>query len=251
LNTIVLQKEKEAKHLTKFELSVSMILMKVIGDSFAIRHLVLQGFDTSAKTLLRSTAEYMELLVAVIDQPSLAKEFARTHTPFEANQFWKAHLAAGRIRKKIFAAWQGFFGDDPESCDAARWFAHWGNNSNDVLSAMIHRSFAAGAFTAIPFKSKYTEEKWLGFLGDKSDGSADTIYIYCAFMFPILVLNCDFPFKNWGDHLSKRIKYRDADEFHRHVRHGRSVLASLILSLGKDTNVPHVFPNIDVSIWAE
>lgn len=240
----------ERKHapMTDFDKSVISMLMKIVADSTAMRHLILLGFDTAARTLLRSTAEYMELLVAIIDQPQLAAEFAAADSPEASKKFWENHLARGGIRKKMRLAWQKFFSDAQDG--AAEWFADWGNGWNKILSAMIHPSYMSGVFTAIPAKQKYEEENWLGIWGDKSDGSVDTIYIYVAFMFPLLLLHHEFPFEGFGASMGGgNVTYDETNEFHKHVKIGRGVLSSLILSLGHDQNGPHVFPDIDMSIW--
>lgn len=241
--------ERRETILTNFDKSVTMLLMKIIGDSTAIRHLILLGFDTSARTLLRSTAEYMELLVAILSEPRLAEEFVNTDTPEGADKFWKTHLGYGGIRKRMLAAWQEFFSKE-DSRETAEWFANWGNSSNKILSSMIHPSLAGGLFTAIPFKAKYDDENWLGVWGDKSEGSVDTVFIYASFMFPVLLLHHEFPFSGFDACMGNGgLKYDESNEMHKHVKIGRDILASLVLSLCKDTNLPHVFPDIDMSIW--
>jgi hypothetical protein len=234
---------------TAFDRSILMLLIKIIADSTAIRHLILLGFDTSARTLLRSTSEYMELFVAILDDPKLAREFVKTDTPEKAKEFWKAYLASGGIRKRVYQAWRKYCGGNDRS-GTAEWFTNWGSSFNDILSAMLHPSYAGGLFTAIPFKASYPDENWLGVWGDKSEGSVDTIYTYASYFFPILLLKWDFPFEGFGEHMVEgNIKYNKARELHRHIKIGRGVLGSLILSLGIDSNRPHVFPEIDMSIW--
>jgi hypothetical protein len=249
LFTVVYGSGKRKRKFTHSEKSIVMILSKIIGDSTAIRHLIILGFDTSARTLLRSTAEYMELLVAILNEPKLSSEFAKSDTPAEAKKFWEAHLASGKIRRKMHSAWAKLL-DREESGDAAQWFADWGYSSNDILSAMIHPSIGGGMFTLIPSKIKYEpEENWLGILGDKSESSVGTIHIYASFMFAILILHRDFPFNGYNKYFQVKMRYNDNDEMHRHVKIGRDILAGLILSLGTDNNRPHLFPEIDMSIW--
>jgi hypothetical protein len=147
LLTIFFSDRREQYELTDFDRSITMLLFKIIGDATAIRHLILLGFDVSACTLLRSTAEYMELFVALLNEPQLAREFVRTQTPEQGRTFWKAHLASGGIRKKIYAAWREFFRDNADR-EAAQWFANWGDSSNSVLSGVLHPSYMGGVFTA-------------------------------------------------------------------------------------------------------
>ena len=224
-----------------------MALMKITSDSIALRHLLLLGYDAAARTLLRSIGEYMELFVALLDEPTLANEFVKSDTPEGAKKFWKSHIAWGSLQKKMQQAWAKWFHDKEPA--AATWFANWGRQSNSKLSGFIHPSFAAGMFSAIPFKTKHTNENWLGVWGDKSDGSVETIYIYTSFVFPVLLLHDKFPFEQFDEYLGPPIKFDNGNELHRHVREGRFVLASLILSLVKASNRSHVFPEYDMSIF--
>ena len=167
-----------------FEKSVLLILSKIIADSTAIRHLVLAGFDTSARTILRSISEYMEVLVAVVHQPDFANEFVKSDTPEGAQAFWEAHLRCGKIRRRVTAAWLDFFSNASDH-DTAEWFANWGRGANPMLSALAHPSIGGGLFAAIPLKASYAEDDWLGIWGDKAESSVETIYIYTQFVFPI------------------------------------------------------------------
>jgi hypothetical protein len=125
-----------------------------------------------------------------------------------------------------------------------------GRQSNSVLSAMIHPSFAAGMFSALPLKTKHRPgENWLGVWGDKSDGSVDTIYMYASFMFPVFLLHQNFPFDNFKAHLGSPIVFEESNELHRHIKDGRWILASIILSLGKSSNRKYIFPRYDMSIF--
>ncbi len=181
----------------------------------------------------------------------MAAEFVKSDTPEGASKFWREHLSRGGIRKKMYAAWQKFFCTD-DNHDATVWFANWGASANDHLSGISHPSIAGGLFTAIPLKEKYHEENWLGVWGDKSSASVDTIYIYASFLFPILLLKHEFPFRGFEAWMEGGgVEFDETDEMHKHIKHGRGILSGLILSLGKDTNSPHVFPEPDMSIWEE
>ncbi len=143
-----------------------------------------------------------------------------------------------------------FFGEGDR--ETAEWFSNWGNSSKKDLSSMIHPSFMGGMITAIPLKAKYDDESWLGMWGDKSGGSVGTIFMYASFIFPILLLHHEFPFKGFDAYMgSGSVKYDEFNELHKHVKIGRGILASLVLSLTPEdeTNMLHVFPDIDMSIW--
>jgi hypothetical protein len=247
LNAVVYGERQQRESLTDFDKAIVLILNKIIADSTAMRHLILLGFDTSARTVLRSSSEYMEVLVAVLHRPEFASEFVKSDTPEAAQEFWQNHLRGGKIRRKVHAAWDDFFQNDHS--ELAGWLTNWGRSSSDVLSALTHPSFAGGLFASIPLNTRYSDENWLGIWGSKAEISAETISIYTHFMFPILLLSGDFPFKGYNDYI--QITYDETKEFHRQTRVGRGILASLILSAGDKNNARHVFPELDLSIFSD
>jgi len=229
-------KQRDAP-LNDLERSVVVLLGKLIADTTALRHLVTLGFDGSARTLLRSITEYVHVLVALIDDPALASEFVAADTPETANAFYFRQLARGKLHKRLEAAWTGFF---KSSGDAAKWFADQQRRQGTLLSGTAHPSFAGGTQAVMGFIEAMPEENWLGQWGAKSNMSVATIALYTDCFLPLLLLS-DFPFE--GDAVSTQpIAYDPDDEMHRHVKLGRQVLASLILSLNTESNISHIYP---------
>lgn len=68
-------------------------------------------------------------------------------------------------------------------------------------------------------------------------------------MFPIYSLFGNFRFDGYDEHLSACLNFDEENEFHKHVKHGCTIFTSLILSLSKETNIDHVFPQYDLSIF--
>ena len=221
-----------------FERSLILILAKLISDTTALRHLITLGFDGAAKTLLRSLIEYMQLLVAIIHFPYLATEFVETTTPEAANSFFFNRLARGKANKRVYAAWADFFKAETE---AAQFFADRQRQDGTILSGTAHPSFAGGEQATLGFLQDNPEENWLGLWGAKSHASIQTISIYAENFLSILLLS-DFPFSGFDGNLQRTIDYNPQDEMHRHVKLGRPVLSSLILSTGKPENFPFVYP---------
>lgn len=238
---------KADKPLSDLEKAVFLILSRIVGDAIAMRHLMLLGFDTSARTLLRSTAEYLEVLVAIIDDPAFASEFLNSHSPATAKTFWEQHLRSGRIRRRVRAAWRKFAnsGEDDDE-ETALWFAGWGNQWTEQLSSLTHPSMGACLLMIQPPQTKRVEDAWMGHWGEKADFSTETIYIFAAHLFPVLVASRSFPFEGFDDVLAEPISYDETIEDHRHVKLGRDVIASMILSLGLPNNAEHVFPTFDL-----
>jgi hypothetical protein len=247
LNTVVYAERPRGEPLTDFSKAVTLILNKIIADSTAIRHLILLGFDTSARTILRSSSEYMEVLVAILHRPEFASEFVNSNTPDAAQKFWQNHLRGGKIRRKVNAAWDDFFRNEHK--DVAEWLTNRGRGSSEVLSGLTHPSSAGGLFAAVPLNTTYSDENWLGIWGDKAEISAETIYIYTHFMFPILLLSGNFPFEGYNKYIQR--KYDETNELHRQTSIGRSILASLLLSASDKNNAPYVFPELDLSIFRD
>ncbi|HJO65424.1 MAG TPA: hypothetical protein QF469_08795 [Sphingomonas sanguinis] len=225
--------------MTDFERSVVMLLVKLVSDTTSMRHLVMLGFDSSARTLMRSISEYMQVLVAIIDDPALAKKFVTADTPETSNAFYFQHLARGKLHKRIRTAWRRFF---QSADDATDFFAEQQRELGQVLSGTAHPSFAGGHLAATQFIQTDPYENWLGHWGARSNMSILTISIYTSCFMPLVLLGAAFPFEGFDKWLSIPIKYDPEDEFHRHVKAGRSVLASLILSLSKDSNIPFIYP---------
>jgi antitoxin (DNA-binding transcriptional repressor) of toxin-antitoxin stability system len=108
LGTVVHANRPSGRRYSAFEKSVVLIIGKIIADTTAIRHLVLAGFDTSARTILRSVSEYMEVLVAIVHRPEFANEFVKSETPEDAQAFWEMHLRGGKLRRRV-TAWLDLF----------------------------------------------------------------------------------------------------------------------------------------------
>ena len=238
LSTVYCPAKTRDMPMNDFERSVVVLLGKLIADTTALRHLIALGFDGSARTLLRSITEYVHVVVALIDDPALASEFVAAETPQTANAFYFRQLARGRLHKRLEAAWASFL---KSGGDAAKWFADQQRRQGTLLSGTAHPSFAGGTQAVMGFIEAAPDENWLGHWGAKSNLSVATIALYADSFLP-LVLLFDYPFDGFDTVLTKPIRYDSADEMHRHVKLGRPVLASMILSLNKESNIAHIYP---------
>lgn len=234
---------------TNFDTSVFVLLSKIIGDTNSIRHLILLGFDNSARTILRSTAEYMEVLVAVMHDPKFSNEFVKSNTPETAKYFWENYLRSGKIRKRIRSAWYEYYNarGDQEITE----IADRGHKSMSLLSSMAHPSYSGGVFTTIPPRSHYENDEWRGFWGTKTDLSVFTIYIYAAFVYPIMLLSKEYPFDGYEKYMGEVVPYDDDHYIHVHVKYGRHVLTELLDIVCGDMGDNEIFPEFDYSIYPE
>lgn len=237
LSTVYAPARRDDAKLNDFERSVVVLLGKLIADTTALRHLITLGYVGSARTLLRSTAEYMQVLVALIDDPALASAFVTADTPETANAFFFGQLARGKLHKRLEAAWARFFKTHD---DSAQRFAEQQRRHGALLSGTAHPSFAGATQAVMGFIDLEPDENWLGHWGARSNMSVTTVALYADCLFPLLLLN-DFPFDGF-DAVMRPIGYDPVDEMHRHVKIGRRVLASLILSLNTESNHPYIYP---------
>ena len=233
--------QKNPYQPTAYEQAVVLLLMRIVADSLAIRHLMLLGFDAAARTQVRSTSEHMEILIAILDDPAMGIEFCKTRDAAAANKFWKAYLSKHKICPRIKEVWLKFFRGEHS---AARWFANWGSSEYSELSAIAHPSFMGCVHSVLPAKATYTDENWLGMWGDRSLSSIGTIETYISFLFPAVLAIGDFPFGKKTKLFGKPRRYFATNEMHKHVKHGRSVLGSLVLSLNKTSNHPYIYPEV-------
>lgn len=86
--------------------------------------------------------------------------------------------------------------------------------------------------------------KPLGVWGDRSLSSIGTIETYISFLFPLVLVLGDFPFGKKTKHFGRARRYVATNELHKHIKCGRTVLASLVLSLNKTTNHPYIYPEV-------
>lgn len=161
--TSIVYSPRHSHQRSDFEMAVTVLLMRIIADSLSMRILMLRGFDASAKVILRSTSEHIEMLVAIISDPTIATEFVRTRHPNAAAAFWKKHVARGSLRPRLKKAWTVFFKGEVKP---AKWFANWGSRDHQMYSAISHPSMFGCINAILPWKTaKTTDENWLGFLG--------------------------------------------------------------------------------------
>ncbi len=240
---VVIYSERRSSSLNDFEKASSLVVKKIIADTFAVRTLVLAGFDTAARLVLRSLIEYADFLVMLIHEPKVASDFIDADGPEENQKFWEKHIRGGRLRKSTRRVLQDVLGDD--QAELADWLSNWGGRDEKILGGLAHPSWAGGYFSAITFKAMREDEAWLGIWGDRADVSAETIFMYIKRLLPLIIFSGEFPFDFDKDLLDR--EYDEKNEIHWHVEKGRAVLGSLLLSLADERSSGRFFPELDMS----
>lgn len=225
----------------QFHRATAILLFRIFSDLLSIRILCRAGFDVAAKGLTRSTIEHIDTLALIIRTPTIAREFNKSERNEISNKFWHTYLTRGKARAVLRQIWKERLGEDFE----ADGFDEWLYRHHDVLGMSIHPSFSGSVFSAITLGSKSTD-KWMGFLGDRADISADTFYELILHIWKIQMLFPDFPFLHESSN-GLAARYNKCDELHRHVKIGGRILASTLISIWDPKISGHFFRKLDVS----
>lgn len=113
----------------------------------AIRELVVSGFEDPARALTRTFHETLELILAILADDSLNKEYMREDDGFDENEFWKKHIGFGRINIYLqkTAKRAGFTEQEIKSWQSER------NENKKILSGSIHLApFSAFRSSLVP-----------------------------------------------------------------------------------------------------
>jgi hypothetical protein len=214
----------EDKEVKRFFGASCIVLWRIISDLLAIRELCNAGFDRSAKPLVRVAIEHIDLLYLLFKRPDLAEEFLASDLNEDTNKFWYTHLRGKKVRKYMISDWKELF----ESEESAIGFDEWLYSRHDVLSQATHPSFP-GSWSATYVPVSKGQDPWLGYLGEKSDISANTFSEVCTHVWKLMFLLNKFPFEVEG-HSALSLPYKSDDELHSHVKEGGRALIGMFIS---------------------
>ena len=225
-----------------------VLISKITSDLLAIRTLCIEGFDVSAKTLLRSTVEYIDVLIIVTLDPSISDEFCKTDSHEKSNEFWNNYFRGGRrvnkARRMMRNAWMSRL--KFEKYHDAVGFDNWLYDSRDVLAMSGHPSWLGGYFSSIVLGTDYSDN-WMGIIGSKGEISTTTLMDAVKHIYKYLVLSDDMPFEIESIE-GKILVYDASQELERHIMIGRDFLKVLFAAIFADPRGHSTFlKEIDVS----
>lgn len=166
----------------------------LVGASTAfglsLRELCLSGFDTRARSLLRSYTESLFLCLATLDDKDLADRYANSEDDARIKDFWHTvaspknlHVRINELERKY-----GF----PE--DLVKEMTDWRRTEYEVLSQSSHLSYLAACMTCLPAQLTDHETHQVGILGRASANSirtvsyaARTTWYFSRLGFPMIV----------------------------------------------------------------
>ncbi|MBM4295112.1 MAG: hypothetical protein FJ126_09465 [Deltaproteobacteria bacterium] len=116
------------------------------AHSVAIRRLILSGLDASAKMLLRTLIETLNVCIAVIDDIELANNFMAAQDFEIAKKFWNQELSSKKL-DGILAKIEKKINLEEE---VVRDLKAWRKETLSLCSQYVHPSYVASLFAAEP-----------------------------------------------------------------------------------------------------
>jgi hypothetical protein len=143
--------------------------------SVAIRRLILSGLDASAKVLLRTLIETLNVCIAVMDDIELANEFRAAQDFIIAKKFWHKKLSTSKLNS-ILTNIETSLDLDAEVMDYLKVCRE---ETLSLCSQYVHPSYVASMFGAEPPSVSYPYNHSPGILGKTSITSLITLPEVC------------------------------------------------------------------------
>ncbi|WP_162946804.1 hypothetical protein [Ruegeria sp. EL01] len=113
------------------------LTFRMIEQLDAIRLLFLHDLPTPSMQIARSISEDVDMALAFVSRPKLAKRFVECTTIEEAQDFWRRHIAGGRafkaVSERLYRAGLEFDQDGA--------YAAWRQQVKSILGTAVHTSF--------------------------------------------------------------------------------------------------------------
>ncbi|WP_170759002.1 hypothetical protein [Ruegeria lacuscaerulensis] len=117
------------------------LTFRMIEQLDAIRLLFLTDLPTPSMQIARSLSEDVDMALAFVSRPKLAKRFVECGTIEEANEFWRRHIAGGRAYKAVS---EQLYRAGLE-LNQSEEYCNWRRQVQTILSAAVHTSYRSPA----------------------------------------------------------------------------------------------------------
>ena len=128
--------EKAGLSVQQWE-SLHALTFRMIEQLDAIRVLFLTDLPTPSMQIARSISEDVDMALAFVARPKLARRFVECSTTDEATEFWRRHIAGGRafkaVSEQLYRAGLEF--------DQSGEYAAWRRRVGAILGTAVHTSF--------------------------------------------------------------------------------------------------------------
>lgn len=184
----------------------------ICSQSVSVRLLCLAGLDNSAKSVLRTMYEAINICLCTLFDPVIRKEFQSAQDFKEANIFWGKYFGRGKLEKRIQEI-RLTLGFDEELNQV---LGNWYKEEKTLLNQTIHTSYLAAALSCSVVsvnKKKFP----LAVFGATSIFSIRTLSFACRsiWFFSLFINKMLFDpksnfFSKWGSYISKDWRFINA-----------------------------------------
>lgn len=155
--------------------SLSVITSLAASQAISIRKLCILGHDASARIILRSLTETIDISLMVIHDSSKRKEYFQSQDFDEARTFWSQNLR----KSKLSTFYKSMFQTLGYPENAALVFQTSRENVKELTTQATHSSWHSALFSAIPVSYSKDENAMGTFFGTISQFSKSTLFHLC------------------------------------------------------------------------
>jgi hypothetical protein len=225
---VALSKQGELGPIHQEARAAWALIGSAVSFGLSIRSLLLTGFDTPARALLRTYVETLFLCIALLHDRNLATAYVAAETDEQVKDFWHTSASPKKLHERIIAIEnETGLGDD-----IVQSMTQWRRQEYEILSQSSHLSYVAAVLTAVTQKLGEKGRYAPSFLGLASEGSPRTIFYAAASTWYFSRMSHD---KLLGYDAAEALIVLDKEnEWHQRLVAGRDTLSVVTLSHWKD-----------------
>lgn len=174
--------------------SLSVVTSLAASQAISIRKLCLLGHDASAKIILRSFAETIDICLMIIHDPSKRKRYFQSQDFDEARTFYNQNLR----NKNLPSFYKVMFQNLGYPENAVLVFGASRESIKDLTTQATHSSWQAALFSAIPITYSKNENAMGTFFGTISQFSKSTLFHLCESIFYLAEFGYVYLIKIYG-----------------------------------------------------
>ncbi len=202
-----------------------------VSFGLSIRTLLLNGFDTPARALLRTYVETLFLCIVLLHDRNLAAAFAAADSDEEVKNFWHTSASPKRLHEQIISV-EKKVGLDK---DTVHSLTAWRREEYEILSQSSHLSYMAAVLTSI--SPRGGEENYVpSMMGLASKNLPRTLFYAAATTWYFSRMSQN---KVLGRNLDEALVVLDKEnEWHQRFIAGRDTLSTVTLNHWRDAAEP-------------
>lgn len=139
----ITQKKKELDYL----LPPWALTGTACSQAVAIRKLCILGLDGSARIILRSLIETLNICTAILFDPKIGKLYKEAQESVNANKIWNEHFRRHKMIQIIRDNMKKKIGEEED--ELIDFYLNWQDEELQLLNQSVHSSYIATAFSSM------------------------------------------------------------------------------------------------------